>query len=347
MSTQATLCFDVDVPPTGNKPKRTSAKRNSSSDSTNADFKKSLPGALSASELAKERGIDASVIEEAFTAGKIVGAKILEIGGTGLVYCPYSLDEFLESEAAGENRRTPQILDRESIFRHPDLRPRDSLDEEVIAEYAALLRAGAKFPPAIVYSDKHGRMLLSEGWHTDAAEELLGGTHLRCLVRPGDIETAKGNSVRANRYHGHRRTNADKRRVTEIAIQLYPHESDRSLAKLLLVSGTHVGRVRKALANESVESKSDSSTASTIAISQLESQIRDEIKETGESLAEAAASPDTVVALRALAGRTHRLVQYFANLTGCRGRKLFYVLAEIAAGTTNPMAQITNENQSR
>lgn len=87
---------------------------------------------------------------------------------------------------------------------------RAALNDEAVADYAAIIRDGADFPPVVVFHDgKH--YWLADGFHRWHAYRTAGATEIGADVREGTKRDAVLFSVGANIDHGLRRTNADKR----------------------------------------------------------------------------------------------------------------------------------------
>ena len=132
-----------------------------------------------------------------------------------------------------------------------DIQSRVGLNEEAVQEYVEAMEEGDTFPPLLVYFDNDtNEYILADGFHRYAA-------HLR--VRPNDqilvnlelgtVSDAKWASIGANKSHGLRRTNEDKRKATKEAL-LHPNGaelSDRQLGEHVGVTDKTVGAVRKVL----------------------------------------------------------------------------------------------------
>jgi len=129
--------------------------------------------------------------------------------------------------------------------------PRAQLDLMTIAEYAAEMKAGAEFPPVIVFYDGTDHWL-SDGFHRVKAAESLGDglAAVEADVRQGTRRDAILYSASANVTHGLRRTNADKRRavVTLLADAEWQQWSDNEIARRCAVSAGLVGQLRAEIA---------------------------------------------------------------------------------------------------
>lgn len=122
---------------------------------------------------------------------------------------------------------------------------RVSLNKAAIAEYAAALREGAKFPPVVAFYDGTSHWL-ADGFHRISAHLEAERTHVACEVRQGSQRDAILFSVSANASHGLRRTNADKRRAVEVLVldPEWAQWSSREIAKAAGVDDKLVGKLR-------------------------------------------------------------------------------------------------------
>lgn len=114
----------------------------------------------------------------------------------------------------------------------------------VVEEYADLLRAGVELPPVEVVEEDVMHWLW-DGFHRYQAARLAGRDTVRCRITPGTLADARWLALSANKAHGLRRSNADKRRAVELALAIHPEMSDRAIAEHCGVSDPFVGSVRK------------------------------------------------------------------------------------------------------
>ena len=129
-----------------------------------------------------------------------------------------------------------------------DTQSRVELNEAIIAEYAEAMERGEEFPAILVFfNEETDEFVIADGFHRYHA-------HLR--ARPNDpilaeqqlgtIEDAQWASLAANKSHGLRRTNADKRNAVRRAL-LHPHGcqlSNRQIAKHVGVDDKTVAVIR-------------------------------------------------------------------------------------------------------
>lgn len=137
------------------------------------------------------------------------------------------------------------------ICQTPHTQVRATLDQTVIDEYAEAMRNGVEFPPITVFFDGFAEYWIADGWHRYRAAADNGAKEIRAEVAEGTERDALWHAVtQANRAHGVRRTNADKRRTVEILLRdpEWSQYSDRKLAREAGVSHTMVAEVRQDLA---------------------------------------------------------------------------------------------------
>lgn len=142
-------------------------------------------------------------------------------------------------------------IDPKRIRMDCETQSRVEMNEDIIAEYATAMERGDEFPPILVFfEEKEGVFILADGFHRLHA-------HLR--ARPNDQITAEQQigtvddaiwaSLGANKFHGLRRTTADKRNATRRALR-HPQGyglSNRQLAKHVGVDDKTVADVRHEL----------------------------------------------------------------------------------------------------
>lgn len=133
---------------------------------------------------------------------------------------------------------------------------REGIDRDTVRSFAEAMNGGAMFPPVTLYHDGESNYL-TDGFHRVQAALFIDETEIEAKVIQGNHEDAKWASCEANKEHdtaGRRRTNADKRRATSIALELHPEFSDRSIAEHVGVSDRLVNKVRAELTANSSQS---------------------------------------------------------------------------------------------
>ena len=124
---------------------------------------------------------------------------------------------------------------------------RAAIDTAVVNDYAERMQAGDEFPPIDVFGTK-AKCWLADGWHRALAVRQNGGEAVEARLSAGGRADALKHALGANVLHGHRRSNADKRRCVEIALREFPKLSSRALAKMCGVGHEMVEAARPQLA---------------------------------------------------------------------------------------------------
>lgn len=126
---------------------------------------------------------------------------------------------------------------------------RHQVCDTTVAEYCDLWNSKADFPPLVVFFDG------SDYWLADGFHRLLGAKRAErasvpCEIRTGSKRDAILYAVGANRDHGLKRSNADKRKAVGILLgdSEWSGWSDHVIAERAGVSHTFVGSLRKAAA---------------------------------------------------------------------------------------------------
>jgi hypothetical protein len=126
--------------------------------------------------------------------------------------------------------------------------PRAEVNLFTVADYSASMLEGAVFPPVTVFFDGSDYWL-GDGFHRLAARSEAGFLDIQADVRKGTQSDAQWFSLSANRTHGLRRTNEDKRRAIVAALS-HPNGkklSDRQLAEHCGVGHAFVAKIRSEL----------------------------------------------------------------------------------------------------
>lgn len=134
----------------------------------------------------------------------------------------------------------------EALILDPEIQPREKIDEPTVEEYAEVLRSGGELPPVETCQDQDDRYWVWDGYHRTTAHQRAGRKAVPVRVRPGSRADAAWLALQANKAHGLKRSNADKRRAVRLALHLHPEHSDRRIASWVGVSQTFVNEMRKA-----------------------------------------------------------------------------------------------------
>lgn len=167
----------------------------------------------------------------------------------------------------------------------PDWQPRESLDTEHTRELVDALAAGVRLPPLDVVDMGNDGFALVDGYHRHAALQAAGAreTDLR-VVAVGDRDTARWWSLAANRGHGLKRTNAEKRAAVRHALEhVFAGDlSNEDIAAHCGVSLALVTDVRKETAEPSVREAAHAAAAAAVA-ADPKASVRDLAKRAGVS----------------------------------------------------------------
>lgn len=136
-----------------------------------------------------------------------------------------------------------------SIRLDGETQTRAVMDSEVIREYSEDMKAGAAFPPVMVFFDGLDHWL-ADGFHRVEAAKSAGIQELQADIRQGSRRDALLHAVGANQAHGLRRSNADKRRAVQALLEdaEWCTWSDREISRHTGTSHTFVANLRPKVA---------------------------------------------------------------------------------------------------
>lgn len=131
------------------------------------------------------------------------------------------------------------------IRRDGGTQPRDRIDAKVAEDYAEAIADGAELPAVTVFYDG-STYWLADGFHRAVAHDRLGLSDIAADVRQGTQRDAVLYSVGANAAHGHRRSNADKRRavLTMLSDPEWSGWHDSEIARATAVGRHFVRKLR-------------------------------------------------------------------------------------------------------
>jgi FtsZ-binding cell division protein ZapB len=132
---------------------------------------------------------------------------------------------------------------------------RVAISQDTVDDYARQMDDGAKFPPVIVFHDGL-EYYLADGFHRYFANVKLKNKGIAADIINGTLREAILYSLKANKAHGLRPSNEDKRNA--VIKMLNDHEwkewSDREIARHCGVSHVFVAKMRKEVAGGEVQS---------------------------------------------------------------------------------------------
>ena len=129
--------------------------------------------------------------------------------------------------------------------------PRIQLDQDLVKEYAEVMREGVVFPPVEVFHDGSAYWLV-DGFHRYFGYKTNGLTSIEAIVHTGTLREAQLYAWKANNKHGNRLKAEDIRAILRIMLtdEEYSKWSNNHIAKELNISNMTVGRVRVAMQEE-------------------------------------------------------------------------------------------------
>ena len=174
----------------------------------------------------------------------------LTIPGIDNAYLPSALADLTREQNGGAfASRRGVTIKISTLRRDGGCQPRAQLDDDVVVEYAEAMDAGAVFPPVKVFHDGTDHWL-GDGYHRVAAAELLERETVNADIIQGNQRDAILHSCGANREHGLRRTNEDKRRAVRRLLEdeEWGKQSNSWIAKACGVSQPFVSGMRHEVA---------------------------------------------------------------------------------------------------
>jgi hypothetical protein len=146
-------------------------------------------------------------------------------------------------------------LNLDAIRIDGDTQPREELDQEMVAEYAELMRDGTKFPPVKVYFDGSNYWLV-DGFHRYFATKSNGFVSIETEIEEGTQREAQLQSMTANSsQRGKPPSPKDKHRsvVRMVKDEEWGKWSNVKIAEWIGVSAMTVGRIKVNLSEEKKE----------------------------------------------------------------------------------------------
>jgi hypothetical protein len=139
-----------------------------------------------------------------------------------------------------------KLVRRDLIKADPECQSRGEIREDVVAEYAEAMRRVERFPPLDCVYDGSCYWVY-DGFHRHKGYGLAGVEAAQVSFVRGTREDAIWLSLGANKAHGLRRSNEDKRNAVSSALKLHPEMSDGALAEHCGVDPKTVAVARSAM----------------------------------------------------------------------------------------------------
>ena len=139
-------------------------------------------------------------------------------------------------------------IDLSKIVADRAVSQRARVDAGAVADFAADMESGSRFPPLVVFRDGEGLYHLADGFHRLEAARRAGLKTFPCLVRAGTKRDATLYACGANAGTQVRRTAEDKRRAVNTLLDdpEWAKWSNRAIAKACNLNSDHLPRTMKA-----------------------------------------------------------------------------------------------------
>jgi hypothetical protein len=152
--------------------------------------------------------------------------------------------------SSGEIGMDTTKIKLDEIGNDPKLQPREAIDGRPVAQYAEAMRAGAHFPPVLIYrvSDRLGWFLLAHGFHRYHASKEAGRPTIEAEVMDGTYDDARWAAAGSNKEWdgvGMPRGDGDKRRAVRMAWEARPGAKQTQIAEQVGVRQSYVSDLIK------------------------------------------------------------------------------------------------------
>lgn len=125
------------------------------------------------------------------------------------------------------------------------------IDQPTVYSYLESMKEGDEFPLMETVFDG-STYWLTDGFHRYHAFKLLGIKEIEVKYKPGTLQDAQIEALKANGKHGKPLTNEDKRNKVEMALKIegFDKKTDYEIAKICGVSKPFVAAIRNPIAKE-------------------------------------------------------------------------------------------------
>jgi hypothetical protein len=149
-------------------------------------------------------------------------------------------------------------LERIDIKASPNVRA--EMNGEAVIDYAESYLEKQNVPEIVLFEWDNAPLMIADGKHRLKAMEKAGIKERACLIYKGGYEACLKYALRANLFHGLRRTNEDKRSGVELALKTFPDKSNGVLAEMAAVGESLVSEIRKEMEGSGKVDKSSERT---------------------------------------------------------------------------------------
>lgn len=129
---------------------------------------------------------------------------------------------------------------------HPDLQPREGMNDSRVLQYARAYKNGDKLPPLDVFLID-GKHYVAGGWHRYAALLKCGETRYPCRVHQGEWRDAILFAGEDNVRHGLSLTTAEKKRLAATMLQdeVWKTLADKEIARRCGLAKVTIANLRR------------------------------------------------------------------------------------------------------
>ena len=128
---------------------------------------------------------------------------------------------------------------------------RQSINEDVVENYAERMREGAEFPPVVLFSDGT-QTVIGDGYHRVCAATREGFIDIEADVRTGTRQDALWYALGANASNAAQMTPQDKRHAVEMALRAFPEKTQVEIAERVKCSIGLVSKVKDIFTRENI-----------------------------------------------------------------------------------------------
>lgn len=121
---------------------------------------------------------------------------------------------------------------------------RQSINEDVVSEYAERMTEGVEFPPVVLFHDGN-QYYMADGFHRALAARRNDFCDIEAAVTAGTKTDALWFALGANKSNGQRLTVNDKKHAILLALQAFPARSAGAIAEQIGVNQDYVSELRR------------------------------------------------------------------------------------------------------
>lgn len=156
----------------------------------------------------------------------------------------------------------------EQITVDKDLQARATMNQDAIGDYKDAIIEGIDLPPMDLFTDGTTYWLV-DGFHRLQAYKKIGILEVPVTIHAGTKNEAIMYAIGANKTHGLRRSNLDKKRAVEMAFSLMKalkkNWTDVYIAEIVGVSSMFIGNYRRENDPASIAAARETGTGRTVA----------------------------------------------------------------------------------